>query len=390
MPPPAVRERKRARTSPHCDEDAHTDDDGQGRPGSDDAHCPSRPGQAERKRELERNRRNLVNVRFIELEAELRRTAPRADPAGRLTLTPDPDPPAPTKGKRIDKEAVLKDAAHRLAVQRKDLVVASERMMAMSTEIDNLRAEKVELRSDKSYLRSELDTVRGEVQRLRSDNIHLWQALKKASSIKDAFASDVAKIPAELFLRRANIGTEQMTATAPMGSTMVHQPTSMPLQQLPMQPRGAPQMPRQAQHQVQPSQRQQQLRPGMSPQPDSQQSSPNPQGPNSQIPQPNVSTDSFLVLQTPEELTEFFQNIPGAIPNFSGTNPPTSRPEDTQMTALRNSPNMGGLPPSSAAQTTALTQQNARAATNASGPSDPLSKAENEEGDPFSDVAYCV
>lgn len=397
MPPPTVaRERKRQRTSPRTeDEDSrHTDDDTVTR-GSEDTH-PTRPGQAERKRELERNRRNLVNVRFAELEAELHRTAARPDASGRLIIPADPDPPAPTKGKRIDKEAVLKDAAHRLAMQRKDLAVMSDRMGGMSKEIDNLRAEKVELRSDKAYLRSELDTVRDEVRRLRTDNINLWEALKKASSIKDAFAPDVAKIPAELFLRRANIATEQMTNSPAMGNTMVQQAVSMPLQQqIPIPSRTSGPMSQQSQQQQpqrvpRPPQQQQSLRSGVS---DSQQSSPNLQGRNTHVQQQqqqqnNMNTDAFLVLQSPEELTEFFQ-MPSVMANFPGVTPST-RPEDTLVGTMRGSPNIGGLPSPSPAQTMALAQQSARTTTNIADRNSAMDKEANEEGDPFSDVAHCV
>lgn len=168
----------------------------------DDSDCDrlntdSRPCQAERKRELERNRRNLINVRFSELDCELRRSAPPLDPTS-ASLT---EAAAASKVKRIDKEAVLKEATQRIALQRKEVAAAMERAASMMAEIDNLRAEKVELRGDKAYLRSELDTVRRDVQRLRSDNLNLWQAVHKSSSIKNQLTSNLVKLPSDLFSR---------------------------------------------------------------------------------------------------------------------------------------------------------------------------------------------
>lgn len=155
-------------------------------PSSDDADSDGeRPCQAVRKRELERNRRNLINVRFSELDAELQRRSC--------------DPASTAKSKRIDKEAVLKEACQKLSQQRKDLDSATERVTTMSAEIDNLRAEKVELRADKAYLRTELEEARSEVQRLRADNIHLWQSVQKASALKTQISSDLIKVPCHLF-----------------------------------------------------------------------------------------------------------------------------------------------------------------------------------------------
>lgn len=155
-------------------------------PSSDEADSDGeRPCQAVRKRELERNRRNLINVRFSELDTELQRRSC--------------DPASTAKSKRIDKEAVLKEACQKLSQQRKDLDSATERVTTMSAEIDNLRAEKVELRADKAYLRTELEEARSEVQRLRADNIHLWQSLQKASALKTQISSDLIKVPCHLF-----------------------------------------------------------------------------------------------------------------------------------------------------------------------------------------------
>lgn len=189
MPTPAAaQDRKRQRASAAVSSDEDSD--------AERLNTDSRPCQAERKRELERNRRNLINVRFSELDIELRRSAPILD----ATSAPLTEVPA-AKVKRIDKEAVLKEATQRLSLQRKELERAMERAKATMVEMENLRAEKVELRNDKSYLRSELSTVRGDIQRLRTDNLNLWQAVKKSTMLKTHLAPDVVKVPADLFSR---------------------------------------------------------------------------------------------------------------------------------------------------------------------------------------------
>lgn len=210
------------------------------------------PGPAERKRELERNRRNLVHVRFAELEAELGRGGDEGK----------------GRGKRIDKEAVLKEAAQTLAARRKESALMADRLRAMTAEIDNLRAEKVELRADKAYLRAELETVRGDVQRLRSDNINLWQVLQKKGYIKNSLAPDVAKLPAQLFSREP---------TAPLPNPPPHPP-----------PQPAPEA-----HE-----------PGRTP----QHHAPQELHPQPQQQERNTFSDAFLVSLSGEELGDLFAN----------------------------------------------------------------------------------
>lgn len=149
-----------------------------------------RPGPAARKRELERQRRNLVSTRFLELDRILS-----------LSGDSDAKPQVQQGARRIDKEAILKDAASRITTQSSELSKAYQRLAFMTKEVENLRAEKVDLRADKSYLHSELTAIRPEVQRLRSDNIHLWQAIRGSGGLKSVFNADVAKIPADLLLR---------------------------------------------------------------------------------------------------------------------------------------------------------------------------------------------
>lgn len=208
MPPPA-KERKRSHPAPP--RSPHDD--------SDEDHV--RPGQAERKRELERNRRNLVNVRFSELEAELRLSAPRRGEPRKSSQDPS------SKGKRIDKEAVLKEAAQRISIQRNELDAKSELIANKDAEIDNLRVEKVELRGDKAYLRKELETVRADISRLRADNIHLWQAVNKKPLIKDFLAPDVAKLPADLFMR--------LSSHQNVSSSLAREGTSALMQSVPVE-----------------------------------------------------------------------------------------------------------------------------------------------------------
>lgn len=173
----------------------------------DDTLVGGRPGPAARKRELERQRRNLVSTRFLELERVLSRN-PDADAKGHL----------PQGAKRIDKEAILKDAASRITTQSSELSHANQRLSFMTKEVENLRAEKVELRSDKSYLHSELTAIRSEVQRLRSDNISLWQAIRGSGGLKSVINSDLAKIPADILLRAHCNDAAAVNADANVGS----------------------------------------------------------------------------------------------------------------------------------------------------------------------------
>lgn len=170
---------KRRRVSPEHAADSDAEGD-----------APSLPGAAERKRELERNRRNLVNVRFAELESQLARL-----------------PGAPARVyRRIDKEVVLKDAAVALATQQRELEHANSRLESMADEIQSLRAEKLELRRDKTYLHNELATAKADVISLSNDNRTLWLALRSAGALKQALESDYSKIPIDVVFGKQ--GTE--------------------------------------------------------------------------------------------------------------------------------------------------------------------------------------
>lgn len=187
--------------------------------------------QAERKRELERNRRHVINVRFAELDAELRRSAPRADgqPINEENAS-DNSKIASVRGRRIDKEAVLKEAIQRLALKENDLKTITARLDAMSTEIHNLRAEKVELREDKTYLRGELETLRAETKRLRAHNVQLLHAISKMSALKMNHSSDSANLHGDTFnlakpsttpVKPACQATTPPTTTVPTASPVV-------------------------------------------------------------------------------------------------------------------------------------------------------------------------
>jgi len=159
-------------------------------------------GAAERKRELERNRRNLVNTRFAELEAQLSKL-----------------PGAPKRVyRRIDKEVVLKDATQGLAAQQRDLELATTRIGSMTHEIGTLRSEKLELRHDKAYLHRELANSRTENKTLQNDNLLLWQALCKSGAVKSSLpTSELSKIPVDVILGNGINNRPQNTtsATAP-------------------------------------------------------------------------------------------------------------------------------------------------------------------------------
>lgn len=150
---------------------------------------------AERKRELERNRRNLVNTRFVELEAQLAKL-----------------PGAPKRVyRRIDKEVVLKDATQALASLQRDLDLANSRLQVMTSEVNTLRSEKLELRRDKAYLHNELGTSRSQGKSLSSDNMKLWQALCSCRDFRNAVPADVSKVPVGLVLGATNSVQQSQT-----------------------------------------------------------------------------------------------------------------------------------------------------------------------------------
>lgn len=164
-------------------------------------------GPAERKRELERNRRNLVNNRFAELENQLARL-----------------PGAPKRVyRRIDKEVVLKDATQALAAQQRDLELANSRLTTMTSEVGTLRSEKLELRRDKTFLHKELDASRNENMSLAADNKMLWEALCKVGAVKSLLPSDISKIPFGIVLGKPtpnDCTTSQEARTSTSGAVL--------------------------------------------------------------------------------------------------------------------------------------------------------------------------
>lgn len=390
MVPPGVHDRKRGRTFlPTEDDDSHHSEDDHFHPCLDDH--PPRPCQAERKRELERNRRNLVSTRFIQLEKELRFSAPRVHSSPCLNGAPHTETlSVPSKGKRIDKEAVLKEATNRLAVQRRDLEAASARMASMSMEIDNLRAEKVELRSDKTYLRDELETVRKEVQRLREDNINLWQAFRRAFAFKDSFNSDVAKLPAELFVPRVN--AQQSAPALSIGDAMVQHNLAMPMSQLLS------------------SQSLLQVPPLSGSLPQAQVLTQSQQQPNDiEIPgvqnvseqahvasrQDTISAlnNSLLPCMAADDIGDVVSHyVPGLFQNLG----PMTKQDEIAMDESENlkmSRNLSPMPEFLSNDPTKTSLQSIQSNIGELGISynnQALSKSESEDADPFSDVAYCV
>lgn len=148
---------------------------------SDSQNLGFRPDQAERKRQLERNRRNLINTRFAELSAELQRSE---NASGNGNLLDGHR----VKRPRLDKEALLKEATTRLIVQDKELSSVTARLRDLLAQIDAMRVEMDDLRKDKSYLRSE-------VNRLRISNTNLWKVVHRAPSPALSTVRDNSKIP---------------------------------------------------------------------------------------------------------------------------------------------------------------------------------------------------
>jgi hypothetical protein len=179
-------------------------------PGDDEDHAADNASSCPitRKRELERQRRNLVNMRFAELD--------RALATSSATDAPSVSHPA----RRIDREAILKDATARIGALTAELGLSKERLASMNAEVQSLRVEKVELRADKSYLHTELSASRAEAQRLRNDNIHLWQAIRSSGGLKSVLNADVAKIPVDILLRAqlANNSGQANPNLAPRGN----------------------------------------------------------------------------------------------------------------------------------------------------------------------------
>lgn len=145
----------------------------------------ARLGHAERKRELERNRRNLINTRFAELGTELRRSENDG-------VNDESKDSARVKRPRMDKEALLKEATMRLLVQHKELTAASARLKDLLSQIDAMRTEMADLRKDKCVLRNEM-------QRLRSSNTNLWNIIHQSQYPKLSALLDPTKLAADIF-----------------------------------------------------------------------------------------------------------------------------------------------------------------------------------------------
>lgn len=120
--------------------------------------------QGARKRKLERDRRNLINARFIELGIELQRTEQGYSGGARLVKRP-----------KIDKEALLKEAIMRLVVQNKELASTSARVNDLLAQVDTMRIEMEDLRKDKKELYAD-------ITRLSKSNKRLWAACCKSTS----------------------------------------------------------------------------------------------------------------------------------------------------------------------------------------------------------------
>lgn len=146
---------------------------------------------SERKREMERRRRDLVSQRFNELEEQLQRGNLGAEWSYGLLSSGsvnNVEGKGKTAAKRIDKESVLKEARRKLQRQEREILELRARLKDTTAEIDVLRQEKLEMRKDKEHYRFEVVYLREEVTRLRADNFALWQVAKESiggSKIKE-------------------------------------------------------------------------------------------------------------------------------------------------------------------------------------------------------------
>lgn len=145
----------------------------------------ARPGLAERKRQLERNRRNLINTRFLELGIELQRS--ENDDANANSQDA-----RQAKKPRMDKEALLKEATMRLIVQHKELTSANARLKDLLAQIDSMRVEMNDLRKDKEYLRAEL-------QRLHNSTKNIWKLMHELQSHTMSAMPDPLRQPGGMF-----------------------------------------------------------------------------------------------------------------------------------------------------------------------------------------------
>uniref|UniRef100_A0A7S0ZGC2 BHLH domain-containing protein n=1 Tax=Timspurckia oligopyrenoides TaxID=708627 RepID=A0A7S0ZGC2_9RHOD len=120
-------------------------------------------GFFERKRELERRRRETLHTRLSELDSAVAPYRKRIP------------------SRKWDKELILSDALQVISSLQDQLKEVTATLEEMRVEADELRGEKLELRNDKAYLREEVEAVRAENRKLRADNIALWQAIRNQS-----------------------------------------------------------------------------------------------------------------------------------------------------------------------------------------------------------------
>ncbi|KAA8493155.1 Transcription factor [Porphyridium purpureum] len=144
---------------------------------------------AQKKRRLERLRRNLLHERMMELNE--------------LVMSGRPD------WRKLDKELVMRNAITIITSTRTELTAARTELSLLKSENARLREEKLELREDKSNLRADLDRSKEECRNLRADNVALWQAMRsnglipgvgRGSSALDASNNTLAQKYAQLKL----------------------------------------------------------------------------------------------------------------------------------------------------------------------------------------------
>lgn len=166
-------------------------------------------GQGGHKRKLERDRRNLINTRFVELAIELQRNENGHKEDRRFMKRP-----------KIDKEAILKEAVMRLVVQRREISNTMARLNDLLAQIDVMRIKMEDLRNDKSLLYSD-------IRQLSKSNKRFWnlicdasmtsaQELKKAPSVDTNHVS--LEAPVQTQPKATCTSSREMTPSYSFGS----------------------------------------------------------------------------------------------------------------------------------------------------------------------------
>lgn len=154
--------------------------------------------QGGHKRKLERDRRNLINARFDELAIELQRNED-GDTGDRRFI----------KRPKIDKEAILKEAVMRLIVQRKEITTTMARLNDLLAQVDIMRIEMEDLRTDKSFLYAD-------IQQLSESNKRFWTLICDASMTTSAEVKDALPVNTNHTILQAPDQTQPKETCTPL------------------------------------------------------------------------------------------------------------------------------------------------------------------------------